>query len=313
MENQGILLDTGTNEVEILELVIGGQCFGINVLKIRQLVEYESQNITPIHHPGIHSAIMGTMLFHGTPITVIDLCRYLNLQEKDRTDTPQVIAVCEFNNTIHGFRVDGFDKIHRISWNDIQVISLGDDFLLAVTGVFSTKEWDIMILDFEGIISDIIGPIHSSRGAEHSELTQDAGKAQQRRNTNILVVDDSRIVRKQIEQLLTEADYSNVVACSNGEEAYETIRSLGNKASNESKQIGEFLDVVVTDIEMPRMDGLTLCKKIKEEIPDLSVLILSSMISEQMALKCQQVSADGYLSKMESEKLIDLLDELCLP
>ena len=143
-------------------------------------------------------------------------------------------------------------------------------------------------------------------------LIRDADKARRRRDVRALVVDDSSSMRNQIEKLLTEADYRDVIVCTNGEEAYETVKSLKEKSAIAGEELGEYLDVVVTDIEMPKMDGLTLCKKIKAEIPDLSVLILSSMISEQMAQKCQQVSADGYLSKMESGKLIDLMDKLCL-
>lgn len=311
MGKQGILLDSGTNEVEILELVIGGQYFGINVLKIRQLVQYDPGATTPVRLPGIHPAIMGTFIFQGSPIPVIDLPLYLGMQEHDTGDTPQVVAVCEFNNAVHGFRIDGFDKIHRISWNDIQVPSFGEDTTLAITGVVSTSDREIMLLDFEGIISDIIGPLHSGKG-ENGEPIQDTEKAQRRENIKVLLVDDSSTMRLQIEQLLADAHYRDVTVCNDGQEAYETVRSLVEKASVNGGELGQYLDVVVTDIEMPKMDGLTLCKKIKQEIPDLSVLILSSMISEQMAMKCKQVSADGYLSKMESAKLINLLDDLCL-
>jgi two-component system chemotaxis response regulator CheV len=223
-----------------------------------------------------------------------------------------VITVCEFNNAIHGFLVDGFDKIHRISWEAIQVPSIGKNVASSITGVFSTKKWEILLLDFEGIITDIMGPLHPGGRTEGGELTQKADKAHLRGDIRVLIVDDSRTMRIQLEDLLKEAGYRDLTVCSNGVEAYETIQSLKERASASGGTIGEFLDVVVSDIEMPRMDGLTLCKKLKGEIPDLSVLILSSMISEQMALKCKSVSADGYLSKMESEKLIALLDDLCL-
>ncbi len=311
MDSQEILLDADTNEVEMLELVMGGQRFAINVLKVRQLKTYDPKIITAIHLPDVHPAVMGTLLFRGEPAVVIDLCQYLSLEQKGDGEAPQVIVVCEFNNVVHGFLVDGLDQIDRIRWSDIQTLSLGDSTPSTASAVYSNEMGNIIVLDFEEIISDVIG-LSPGMEPEDRDLAQDAEKADLRHNAKVLIVDDSRTMRKQIESILSESGYCDLTTSTNGEDAYEMIQSLKGRASGEEKEIGEYLDAVVTDIEMPKMDGLTLCKRIKRELPDLPVLILSSLISDQMALQCQSVSADGYLAKTESGKLIGLLDDLCL-
>lgn len=299
-QRQSILLDTGTNEVEILELLVNGHYYGVNVLKIRQLVTYDPKAITPVHLPGLHPSVMGTMLFHGKPIPVIDLCHYLDTPEvAGDGETPQVVAVCEFNNAIHGFRVDAFDKILRMTWKDIQVPSLGMD-LPTITGVCTGGDKEVMLLDFEGIIHDVVGKDGPAQGGEGATPLQD--RSDERGQVHVLLAEDSAIMRKQVEGLVSSAGYHIVRSCHNGEETLEAVMAAEPGS----------IDAVVTDIEMPRMDGLTLCKQLKRERPELSVVVLSSMISEQMAEKCRQVNADGYLSKTESSRIIHLLDELCL-
>ncbi len=307
----GILLEAGTNEIEVLELFLGNQSFGVNVLKVRQILKYEPNLITFL--PDSHPSLKGNFLFQGVSIPLIDLNAHLQVPPKEPAGVRQIILVCEFNNAITGFLVDGVDKIHRISWDDIQPPSSatnrnGNNF----TGIAIMDTRQVLMVDFESILERITGELSSDRRAERPDTPEEARKGVQRRDIKLMVVDDSRLIREQIERRLLKANYSSITQFDNGAAVYQAIVDLQKKAATEGKAITNYLIIVITDIEMPGMDGLTLCKRIKSEVPDVKVIVLSSLITTQMALKCEQVRADAYLSKNDINDLIDLVDRFCL-
>ncbi len=297
-ENSGILLEAGTNELEVLELLISGQLFGVNVLKIKQIISYDPDKIATLHAPDIHPAIKGTFLFHEVPILLTDLNCYLFPDRKPiESSSPQVVVVCEFNNSHQGFLIDAVDRIFRCSWDQIQaptsIISEGDSM---VTGIVTAEGNDVLLIDFEAIIDDISG---GSELEDNEDSVRNLSREERaiRQSTKILIADDSHLVREQTEALLSQQGFFNLTICDDGAKAFAAIEA--NRAAP--------YEFVVSDIEMPQLDGLTLCRKLKESKSPSKVIILSSMISEQVAVKCKQVGADAYLSKEQIRELPDII------
>jgi two-component system chemotaxis response regulator CheV len=299
MNDKGILLETGTNEVEILELLVGGQSYGVNVLKVKQIISYEPKSLTQIY--GLHAAVKGIFLFRNKPVPMINLSTYFghvdgNFDEKldDR-----VVVICEFNQSSYGFLVDGLTKIYRISWDQIQSPPyLVQNIEAMVTGVVPIENREIMIMDLESIVGEVVG--EKKFEADVSNL--DSGLPCE--SMRLIIADDSALVRQQISQRLEKAGFTGVCVCANGQEAYDQIVLSSTRTPNET------FDVLITDIEMPVLDGLTLCKKVKSEYPNIKVLILPSLITDQMIIKCEAVGADAHLSKAELKTLIPQIETL---
>ena len=295
MNDKGILLETGTNEVEVLELLVAGQSYGVNVLKVKQIVSYDPKSLTKIY--GLHPAVMGMFLFRDKSVPLIDLSTYFEHPPEQTSDL--VAVICEFNRSSYGFVVDGLTKIYRISWDQIQSPSyLVQNIRAMITGIVPIENREIMIMDLESIVGEVVG----RKNPEASLCEIDSGFDPKK--LRLIVADDSALVRQQLKQMLDGAGFNCVEVCGNGQEAYDKI-----KLNNTTNPEGVF-DLLISDIEMPVLDGLTLCKKVKEEFADLKVLILSSLITDQMIAKCQAVGADGHLSKAEPEQLIPQIGEL---
>lgn len=299
-QQRGILLETGTNELEVLELLISGQVFGVNVLKIKQIISYDPDKVAVLRAPEIHPAIKGTFLFHDVPILLTDLNRYLfPNRERIPSSAPQVVVVCEFNNAQQGFLIDAVDRIFRCSWDQIQaptsIISESDAM---VTGIVHSEGHDVLIIDFEAIIDDISGG-STLQDTEANGGGPSARELSMRSNIKVLLADDSHLVREQTEHLMLQAGFSNLTTCDDGAEAYKAIQA----------DLNHPFDVVISDIEMPLLDGLTLCRTLKESNSPSKVIILSSMISEQVSIKCRKVGADAFLSKEHIRELPALVAE----
>lgn len=158
MEKEGILLETGTNEVEILELLIGEQLFAVNVLKVKQILTFAEDMVTALHAPGTHPSLKGTILFQGEAILLIDLGLYLYPGQYQSPDTTQVIVVCAINNSLQGFLIDGVDRICRLTWDQFQAPSaILTSTHAMVTSVVSIDQRDILMVDFAAILEDMRG------------------------------------------------------------------------------------------------------------------------------------------------------------
>ncbi|MGK5093780.1 chemotaxis protein [Deltaproteobacteria bacterium TL4] len=311
MEDQGILLRAGTNELEVLGIILGTQYFGINALKVLQIIPYKPEDVT--HLPGPRSSMLGTLLFQDNCISLVDLKAHIHKKEVASKEYRQVVLITEFNKQINGFLIDGVDQIYRVSWEKIHSPSplLTAGSVSQVTGIVTIDNHEVIMLDFEKIVREI-----GANAADDAEDTPDISAVpelqEQRRLIKIMVSEDSKLIRTQITKKLKQANYTDVESFENGKHLYLAIQALIARARQENRPVTDYLIIIITDIEMPGMDGLTLCKAIKAEVPEVHVLILSSMISEQMALKCSEVHADAYLSKKDIQKLIQVVDELCL-
>jgi two-component system chemotaxis response regulator CheV len=299
--NKGILLESGTNELEIIEFTIGENSFGINVAKVREIMPYESITKVPNSHP----CIKGIFKPRDTIITVVDLPKYLGASVS-KDEKKDMLIIANFNKLFIAFQVHGVAGIHRISWDQIdkpdQTIFGGKEGL--ATGIVKLNEKLIIILDFEKIVSDI----SPQTGIQLSEI--DKLGPRKRSNRPIVIAEDSHMLAKMLEEALLKAGYSNLTITSNGQEAWNVLESIKKSGA----KLEEKAACLITDIEMPQMDGHHLTKLVKEDeyLKKLPVVIFSSLINDEMEKKGRSLGANAQITKPEIGNLVSLIDKLIL-
>lgn len=293
-----ILLENGTNELEVLEFVVGDNHYGINVAKVREIIPYQA--VTPV--PNAHPSIEGIFMPRDFMITAIDLSNCLQLGE---AKSGGLFIVTNFNKLDIAFHVESVVGIHRVSWAEIikpdaTVVSAEDG---VSTGIININGKLIIILDFEKIICDI----NPDTGLKISEV--EALGVRERNHVPILVAEDSMLLNKLICDSLRKAGYDNLISCENGLEAWKIIDEC-----KEQGTLNEHVQLVITDIEMPQMDGHHLLKKIRDdsETEDIPVIIFSSLINDEMRRKGEALGANVQLTKPEIGNLVREIDALVL-
>lgn len=295
-----ILLENGTNELEVLEFMLEGRHYGINVAKIREIISY--QEATPV--PNSHPSIEGIFMPRDTMITAINLRNCLQLREYEESEkASSLFIITNFNKLDIAFHVDSVLGIHRVSWNNIikpgNTVSTSEDGVS--TGIIKIDGRLIIILDFEKIVTDI----NPETGLKMSEIEALGERAP--RETPILIAEDSPLLNKLIVNSLKQAGYTNLIHTENGKQAYDVIQQC--KADGTLK---EHVRCIITDIEMPEMDGHRLTKLVKEDeaTKDIPIVIFSSLVNEEMKRKGDALGADAQLSKPEIGNLVHIVDEL---
>jgi len=227
----------------------------------------------------------------------------LQIDNNVKSERPLVISV-EFNNFILGLYVDGVNRIHRMAWDDFEPLDTtfgGDNN--SILGSIHIDDREILILDIESVSTRYF--THLSMEKFSDDVVSDEKTIARLRSTKRLVVaEDSTMIRHQIVTILKTAGYSNLHDFDNGQKAFDYLTSQGEPAS-------DHVDMMILDIEMPAMDGLTLCRKFKRELGGTTtpVVMFSSLINEQMAMKCREVGADGWITKPEIGELVKSVDE----
>lgn len=296
-ENKGILLETGTNEFEIVEFSIGAVNYGINVAKVREVITR-----TPVTEmPQAHPYIDGLFTLRGKAIPLVNLPRCLNMQSNEE---PKNIIVTEINNYDIGFLVDSVSRIHRISWKNMEPApEVGDQS--RVVGIIKMQEKIILLLDFETIIAEINPEINAKL------TTFDAASTDmkvERSSVHVLCAEDSPLLRELLVNTLHESGYRYVRDFNNGQDAWNYLSH--NLAAD--KPVEDQVRIIISDIEMPQMDGHRLLKLVRAEpqFDGIPFILFSSLISEEMRHKGEALGADGQISKPEINQLISLMDEL---
>ncbi len=293
-----ILLENGTNELEVLEFTLNGNSYGINVAKIKEIIPY--QKVTPV--PNAHPSIEGVFMPRDTMITAIDLKNCIQLGESGEGG---LFIITNFNKLDIAFHVDSVIGINRVSWQDIikpnATISTSESGVS--TGIVKLGEKLIIILDFEKIVTDI----NPETGLKVSEI-EELGE-RNRNGVPILIAEDSALLRQLIVDSLHKAGYSNLIHTENGAEAWEIISKYKAEGT-----LSEHVRCVITDIEMPIMDGHRLTKLIKsdDDASNIPVVIFSSLVNEEMRRKGMALGADAQLSKPEIVNLVKEIDKLVL-
>ena len=298
MAETEILLESGTNEIEIMEFTIYGELYGINVAKVREIMM--SDKVKPIPHA--HPSVEGIFKPRDLLLTVIDLPYYLT-GSKGEKQGKDLFIITNFNKLHIAFRVHSVVGISRISWKNIQkpddTISRGDEGV--ATGIAQCGTDLVTILDFEKIVADI--------APETGIQVDDINKLGKRESVTkpILIAEDSILLTKMIEAALIKAGYENLTFKNNGQEAWNYLRQI-----RDDSDLDEKVSLIITDIEMPEMDGHHLTKLVKEDkkLKHIPVVIFSSMINQELMIKGKQLGADEQLSKPEIAHLVEVIDHL---
>ena len=294
-----ILLESGTNELEIMEFTVGGELFGINIAKIREIMRAQETK----RMPNSHNFVEGIFKQRGEVITVIDLAKCLNI-EKSENKSHDIFILTHFNKLNFAFRVESVVGIDRVSWEDIKkpdkVIYSGEDSV--ATAIAEYKDRLITILDFEKIIADI-SP-ETSITLDRLDELGDRVESQKK----ILVAEDSMMLSNLIIGFLHKSGYKNTVKFNNGKEAWNYL----TEAKESGLPISNYVSCIVSDIEMPLMDGHRLTKLIKtdDELKHIPVILFSSLISDELRIKGQEVGADEQITKPEIVELVNIIDRL---
>lgn len=298
-DKKGILLETGTNEFEIVEFSIGDVDYGINVAKVREVIQSADFPVTTM--PQAHPYIDGLFTLRGRSMPLVNLPRCLNVQG---AENPKNIIVTEINNYNLGFLVDSVSRIHRISWKEMEPApEVGDQS--RVVGIVKMHGKIVLLIDFETIIAEINPEIN----AKLTTFEDAASHTKEMRGMeHIVIAEDSPMLRDLLITTLHESGYNFVKGNSNGKDAWEYLMALADR----SEPIEKLVSLVVTDIEMPQMDGHRLLKLIRtnERLRNVPVILFSSLINEEMRVKGDQLGASGQISKPEINQLIGMMDSL---
>lgn len=291
-----ILLENGTNELEVLEFVLDGNAYGINVAKIKEIIPY--QQVTPV--PNSHPSIEGIFMPRDTMITAIDL---KNCLQRGVSSEGGLFIITNFNKLDIAFHVDEVRGIHRVSWSNIikpgATVSNPEESIS--TGIIKLDNRLIIILDFEKIVTDI----NPETGLKVSEINELGDRG--RNDVPILIAEDSVLLNRLIVDSLKQAGYVNLIHTCNGQEAYDIITECKQKGT-----LKKNVQCIITDIEMPIMDGHRLTKLVKsdEATKDIPVVIFSSLVNDEMRKKGEALGADAQLSKPEIGNLVRIIDDL---
>ena len=298
-EETGILLESGTNELELLEFMVGNQHYGINVAKISELCPY----VEPTLVPNAHEFIEGIFMPRERIITVIDLAKALGIRRSEDKSKDMYI-ITNFNKLHTAFHVDKVLGIHRVSWGDIakpdSTISRQGKGI--ATGITKIEGKIIIVLDFEKIVTEI----NPETGLKLSDI--EAMGERSRNEHTILLAEDSPLLLEMLKKCLSKAGYTHLIPTTNGQEAWNKL----DRMMADGAVIGKDISLVITDIEMPQMDGHHLTKKIKSDsrFDGLPVVIFSSLVNDEMKRKGEALGVDAQLSKPEIGRLVHQLDIL---
>ncbi len=297
--NKGILLESGTNELEIVEFEVASNKFGINVIKVKEIIQPIEVTFIPHAHPHVE----GIVQLRGEVLPVVDMQKVLGVPTQNYSEQQKYI-VAEFNKQKVVFHVDNVTKIHRISWDQIEKPSdMYQGGGSQVIGVIKREGGMLLLLDFERIMVDI-----NPESGIQIESVKKLGE-RERSDKKIIVAEDSPLLRKLLNDTLGEAGYTNIEFFENGKDAYEFLEFSATRGD-----IADYVQLIVTDIEMPQMDGHHLTKKIKSsaQLQKLPVIIFSSLITDDLRHKGLEVGAEEQISKPEIAELILKIDQYIL-
>ncbi len=299
-----ILLQSGTNELEVVEFVLNfagrngalqSQSFGINVAKVREIIRMPP--LTKM--PNLPECVYGVFNLRNSLISALDLSKYLYNYEN--RDPHRKMIISEFNKIRCGFIVNDVHRIHRISWSQIESPDSMHDFDegdSTIIGIIKKDERTILMLDVEKIIADIDPVSAMDKTVEPLAIPKPL---------RAITAEDSVTIRKLITERLKMAGYE-IESFQNGEDAWDRLRGI-TKEIAAGKDLSDFVNVVITDIEMPKMDGYTLTKNIKSDpmLKELPVVIFSSIVSQDILHKGRAVGADVQLTKPQIGELLEML------
>ena len=287
----------GENRLELLLFSLGGrQRFGINVFKVQEVIMCPALTKIANSHP----MVIGMTNMRGKTISVMDLAMAIGKKPLQQSDNNYLI-ITEYNRQVQGFLTSGVDRIVNMNWSEIKAPPKGlgkDNYMTAVTEVDNEL---IEIIDVEKVLAELLGvDLSAIDGAEEVKTKEDKA-------IRVLVVDDSSVARNQIKRTLDKLG----MECTIGKNGLDGLNILKNMVKDGS-DIAEHIDVLISDVEMPEMDGYTLTSEIRanealKKIPILLHTSLSGVFNQSMVAK---VGADKFVPKFNAEDLAREVTEI---
>lgn len=313
MKNDKILLESDTNELEIVEFRIDEMdwhgnvvpCYyGVNVAKVREIIRLPSISRVVNAKPGVE----GMIKLRDKVITIINLAQVLGKETGELV--ADRVVVLEFNNLMVGVLVHSVSRIYRISWKNVEppARSVHSD---QVTGLVKMDNRIILVLDFEKIVGELCSQ-SALRPIDYAELQEREHDANRSLKT-ILVADDSHFIRNTMCGTLRGAGY-NVEEAEDGSAAWEMIQKKVAQSALDGSDIRSTLSLLITDVEMPQMDGLHLTSLVRktDALKDLPIVIFSSLASDDNKRKWVGLGANHILTKPDLPNLVKVADELSI-
>lgn len=296
----------GTNRLEILMFSLGKKNeiendtrFGINVFKVRELMTVP----TLIKIPEVSPSLVGVANIRGKAVPVIDLNHFCGYESSPDSN---ILIVTEFNNSTQGFMVSEVDDIIQLAWSDIVepnelVANSHDNMLTAMSKLEDDRI--LLLIDVEKIIAEVL--------SSNQEYEIDTVKRNDAESKYVFFADDSGVARMQIERILDRMGVKHQSA-KNGRDAWAALQSFAEEAQSNNQKLNETLQAIITDVEMPYMDGYVLTTKIKEDprfagVPVMMHSSLSAAENKKMGMK---VGADAYVAKLVVKEFTATLNEL---
>lgn len=289
--HEGILRESDSTELEVLVFKVGELGCGVNVAKVREVIK----QVHSIRVPQAHPALVGVINLRGQVIPLVDLQLYFNPGEPSSVAERQII-VTEFSDMLMGFVVDGVEQIYRLTWKDLEPLpaSQGSDNSV-IAAVCHVGERLVLMVDFDKVALEF-------RDVCLDELEQvSAPPGLNRGEHRILLAEDSPTMRQYIYDVLVQAGYTQTTLASNGEDAWEQLEHAATP-----------YELMISDVEMPRMDGLHLVQMVREKprFNDMRVVIFSALITDENREKMSALGADAVLIKPQLAKLVEAVDGL---
>ena len=293
-QHSDILLESGTNELEVLVFGVGRGLFGVNVAKVREVITPLPVTACP-HQP---PAVSGVFNLRGVVLPLVDLHEFLAFEPGNTDPKTHRIIVTEFNGQQAAFKVEHVEHIHRMSWSAMKGVpdSHGQSGF-AITGITEIKDRLVLMLDFESIYDAVAFQHDLHVDSVDNRLGVD------RSRRRVLIAEDSPFVMDMMSSVLINSGYGHVETVKTGADAWTALEA-GLAGSQ------PLPDIVISDVEMPQMDGLALTKKVKAHpaLRDIPMLLFSSLITEDTRHKGEAVGADQQLSKPDLPRLVDIVD-----
>ncbi len=298
MKSDKILTEVGTNEWQVVVFLLGEQSFAINVDKTREILRWTGVRSVPKSN----QAMLGIATIRGEVIPLIDLRLYLEIESKVHLEESKVV-VAEFNKMKLGFVVDAVERIYRINSDELDSTLTGTFLGENTLYVIKREGRNILLLDYERIVQMVNPQLEEQFHVAKEVFKEVSSRLGDPNQYRILVAEDSPLIRKLLQDALAEGGFHNVEMVGHGRAAWDRLQD------DES-----FFNILITDIEMPKMDGLTLTRKIKESetLGGLPVIVFSSIMAEDIRRKAQSIGADAQITKPEIERLVHTVTELIL-
>lgn len=278
--------------------------YGINVAKVSGIVDYPEEIFET---PGSPEYMLGMFDLRGDILPLIDLTKWMNIKSKEDIKTQKKVIVTEFNNKQLGFVVHSARRLRRVSWADIEsaMFSLSNDEQRGkITGTTRIEDGrTLLILDLEGIIDDLDFHMPSGDSADVEQF-----KPTQKFEGTVLIVDDSSIARKLLQKMLTDIGFE-VIDAIDGAAGLERLEQLHQRWGD---SISKRLKLIISDIEMPKMDGFHFAAQVKDDARFSKIpLLFNSSISDKIsAEKGKKIGAEAYLVKFDPKLFYDEISKI---